>query len=93
MSTVSSLPYVSWMVDEAAGHLRDGVEGHRRRPDVLGDGPGFAGGDSRSADAVQQARLAVVDVAQDGDDWRSEGFGVGLWCGVRVRHRWLQKLS
>ena len=37
---------------------------------MLGDAAGLAGGDARLADAVQQARLAVVDVAHDGHDGR-----------------------
>src|SRR5712691_4863096 len=38
------------------------------RADVLGDTPGFARRDVRRADRVEQARLAMVDVAEDGDD-------------------------
>ena len=38
------------------------------RADVLGDAPGFARRDVRRADGVEQARLAVVDVAEDSDD-------------------------
>ena len=38
--------------------------------DVLGDAAGFAGHDVGVADPVEQERLAVVDVAHDGDDGR-----------------------
>ncbi len=40
--------------------------------DVLGDAAGFAGRHVRLADRVQQRRLAVVDMAHDGDDRRPE---------------------
>ena len=39
--------------------------------DVLGDAPGFARRDVRLADRVQEARLAVVDVADDRDHGRT----------------------
>ena len=39
--------------------------------DVLGDAAGLAGDDVGLADAVEQQRLAVVDVAHDGDDRRA----------------------
>ena len=39
--------------------------------DVLRDAAGLAAGDVRLADLVEQARLAVVDVAHDGDDRRA----------------------
>ena len=39
--------------------------------DVLGDAAGLAGDDVGVADAVEQQRLAVVDVAHDGDDRRA----------------------
>ena len=39
--------------------------------DVLGDAAALGGHDVGLADAVQQRRLAVVDVAQDGDDRRA----------------------
>ncbi len=48
--------------DVAVAHL------HRVGADVLGDAAGFALGDARLADRVEQRRLAVVDVAHDGDD-------------------------
>ena len=38
------------------------------RPDVLRDAAGLAGDDARLADRVQEARLAVVDVADDRHD-------------------------
>ena len=38
--------------------------------DVLGDAAGLAGDDVGLADRVEQRRLAVVDVAHDGDDRR-----------------------
>ena len=38
--------------------------------DVLGDAAGLAGSHARLADGVEEARLAVVNVAEDGDDWR-----------------------
>jgi hypothetical protein len=44
------------------------VDAHLVGADVLRDAARLARGDARAADGVQQARLAVVDVAQDGDD-------------------------
>ena len=41
------------------------------RGGVLRDAAGLAGGDVGAADLVQQARLAVVDVAEDRDDRRA----------------------
>ena len=38
------------------------------RTDVLGDATGFACGNARFSDRVQQAGFAVVDVAHHGDD-------------------------
>jgi len=59
--------------------------------DVLRDAAGLAGRHSGVADGVEQARLAVVDVAHDGDDRRPrlevlgvvDGFllEVGLFVG------------
>ena len=40
--------------------------------DVLGDAAGFAGGDVGGADGVEQRGFAVVDVAHDGDDRRTD---------------------
>ena len=42
------------------------------RADVLRDAAGLALGDPRRADGVEQAGLAVVDVAHDGDDRRAQ---------------------
>ncbi len=56
--------FVAGRVDEddlAAVHL------HLVGADVLGDAAGFAGGHVGFADGVEQRRLAVVDVAHDGD--------------------------
>ena len=39
--------------------------------DVLGDAAGLACGHARRADLVEQRRLAVIDVAHDGDDGRA----------------------
>ncbi len=41
------------------------------RTDVLGDAAGLTGDHVRVADAVEELRLAVVDVAHDGDDRRT----------------------
>ncbi len=41
------------------------------RTDVLGDAAGFARHDVGVADAIEQCRLAVVDVTHDGDDRRA----------------------
>ena len=38
---------------------------------MLGDAAGFAGRDVGRADGVEQRRLAVIDVAHDGDDRRA----------------------
>ena len=45
-------------------------------PDMLRNAAGFVAGDIGLADSVEEARLAVVDVAHDGDDRRTslEGF-------------------
>ena len=45
-------------------------------PDVLSNAAGFVAGDIGLTDGVEEARLAVVDVAHDGDDRRTglEGF-------------------
>ena len=51
--------------------------------DVLGDAAGLARHDVGRADAVEQQRLAVVDVAHDGDD-RRPGSLVGLVLLVLV---------
>ena len=51
---------------------------HVIRADVLRDAAGFALGDARLADRVEQRRLAVVDVAHDGDDRRARHEVLGL---------------
>ena len=47
------------------------ADAHDRGADVLGDAAGLALGDAGVADGVEQRRLAVVDVAHDGDDGRT----------------------
>ena len=47
------------------------VDLHRVGADVLRDAARLALGDARRADRVEQRRLAVVDVAHDGDDRRA----------------------
>ena len=59
---------VPWRVQE--GHLA-AVVLDLVGADVLGDAAGLTRGDVRRADRVQKARLAVVDVAEDGDDRRA----------------------
>ena len=39
--------------------------------DVLGDTAGLTGSDFRRSDGIEEARLAVVDVAENGDDGRA----------------------
>ena len=46
------------------------ADGDHPRGRVLRDAAGLAGGDVGVADLVQQARLAVVDVAENRDDRR-----------------------
>src|SRR5688572_1317827 len=46
--------------------------------DVLRDSAGLAGDDLRLADVVEQRRLAVVDVAHDGDDRRARHHARGI---------------
>jgi hypothetical protein len=72
-------------VDEFAGDLRDDVQRHGGRADVLGDRAGFALDDGGAAHLVEQARLAVIDVSEDGYDRRSEGGCCGFG-GFGVRH-------
>ena len=52
--------------------------------DVLGDATGLAGHDVGRADAVEQQRLAVVDVAHDRDDRRPRLLGLGIVVVVVV---------
>src|SRR6202030_197293 len=40
------------------------------RADSLGDAAGLARRDAGLSDRVQDGRLPVIDVAEDGDDWR-----------------------
>ncbi len=48
------------------------------RAHVLGDPPGFAGGHVGRSDPVEEERLAVVDMAHDGDDgWARTELGLG----------------
>ena len=47
------------------------ADAHDRGADVLGDAAGLALGDAGVADGVAQRRLAMVDVAHDGDDGRT----------------------
>jgi len=63
-------------IDEFARHLGDGVERDVSRPDVLRDRAGFALADGGAADRVEQAGLAVIDVAQHGDDRRPKSVRV-----------------
>ncbi len=44
------------------------VLGHLAGADVLGDATPLAGGDTRRPEGIEEARLAVVDVAHDRDD-------------------------
>ena len=59
-----------------AGRVDESDLGARRRgdlvsADVLGDAAGFACRDVRRADGIEQRRLAVVDMAHDGNDRRA----------------------
>ena len=65
MAVNASWPGVSMNVMTCARR-----RGHLVGADVLGDPAGLAGGDVGLADAVEQGRLAVVDVAHDGHDRR-----------------------
>ncbi len=60
--------FVARRVEE---HHAAAVDLDRVRADVLRDAAGFALGDLRLADRVEQRRLAVVDVAHDRDDGRA----------------------
>ena len=59
--------FVARRIDE---HDAAAVHRHRRRADVLGDAAGLARGDFGFANGVEQAGLAVVHVAHDGDHRR-----------------------
>ena len=65
MAVNASWPGVSMNVIMLAVALHD------RRADVLRDAAGLGGHDAGLADGVEQRRLAVVDVAHDGDDRRA----------------------
>ena len=59
-----------------AGRIDEGDAAARRRghligADMLGDAAGLAGGDVGRANGVEQRRLAVIDMAHDGDDRRA----------------------
>ena len=56
--------------------------------DVLGDATGLAGDDVGRADAVEQQRLAVVDVAHDGDDRRARACGSGSSSSSSLNRAW-----
>ena len=60
---------VAGRVDE--GHLAAGGHGHLVGADVLRDAAGLARRDVGRADGVEQRRLAVIDVAHDGDHGRT----------------------
>ena len=60
--------FVTGRVEE---HDAAAADVDRVRADVLRDAAGFALGDLRFADGVEQRRLAVIDVAHDGDDRRA----------------------
>ena len=66
--------------------------------DVLRDAAGFARGDLRTADVVEQRRLAVIDVAHDRDDGRARhslGRARGLFDGLDelvLDRRFLERL-
>ena len=57
---------MAWRIDE--GHLRPTRRRHLVGADVLRDAAGFTRNHVGLANGVEQARLAVVDVAHDGDD-------------------------
>ena len=44
--------------------------------DVLRDAAGFAAGDIRGANGIEQGSLAVIDVAHDGDDRSARHFDI-----------------
>ena len=56
--------------------------------DVLGDATGLAGDDVGRADAVEQQRLAVVDVAHDGDDRRPAACASGSSSSSSLKSAW-----
>ena len=54
--------------DKVAAHAEDCGERDLRGSNVLRDAARLPRGDGRAADRVEETRLSVVDVAQDGDD-------------------------
>ena len=56
--------------------------------DVLGDAPGFTGGDASFADGVEQRSLAVVDMAHESDDRRAR-----LQLGCALARAWAARQS
>ena len=66
MAVKAAWPGVSMNVTLVAGRRR-----HLIGADVLRDAAGFARDDVGLADGVEQRRLAVVDVAHDGDHGRA----------------------
>lgn len=60
-------------IDEVARNGRDNIERDGCRPDMLGNRACFALDDGRAADLIEQTRLSVIDVSEDGNDWRSQG--------------------
>ena len=73
--------------------------------DVLGDPPGFAGGDAGFADRIEQAGFAMVDVAHHGDHgWATDQVGevafldhfhrlLGGFLNVVFQHRYAEFLG
>ena len=59
---------VAWCIEEGDQAT---VDFHLIGADVLSDASCFTGGNARVADDVEQAGLAMVDVAHDGDNRRS----------------------
>jgi|GEM_PF-7011216 hypothetical protein len=72
--SIKSRPGEIEVVDfnEIAGHIGDRFEWNGRRADMLGDRAGLALADRRPPDLIQQAGLAVVDVAEDSNDRGSQ---------------------
>jgi hypothetical protein len=72
------------------GRLATGAGIERRErdlegADMLGDAAGLALGDRGGSEGVEQGRLAVIDVAHDADDRRSDRLQrrLGMWRAVR----------
>src|SRR2546428_359065 len=60
-------------LDEVPAHLEDRRERDLRRADVLGDPAGLAARDAGTPDPVEEGRLAMVHVSQDGHDGLANG--------------------